>query len=243
LASGEYVAFLDEDDLFTPESIERRVRALDGGCDVVYGDWYEVGPDFGVSDVTSEAVRRRSPPIENQARQHVHQFVAQGLRPSAVMVRKECFERHWFNPSLRMAEDFHLWVRLAHDFRVCRVDRPVLYYRRRPGTLSRTDRNTYRKQKLAAISDLERRYPELRAHADPLRAREWYLHGREKLAAGETHTARSASMKALKIDPQPRNVALLATLCLPLPVASKNRFFGGLERIQGTAHRFVNAMR
>lgn len=232
LASGEYVALLDEDDLLTPESIETRARALDGGCDVVYGDWFEVGPEFDSEDHESTPTRRAAPAIRDGVNQHVHQFVEQGLRPSAMMVRASCFERHRFDPDRQMAEDFHLWVRLAHDFRVCAVDESVCHYRVRPGSLSRADRDRYRAEKLAAIADLLRRYPDLQAHADRVRGREWYLHGREKLALGETHAARRAATRALRSDPRPRTVALLVTLCLPLPVPVKNRLFDALERLR-----------
>jgi glycosyltransferase involved in cell wall biosynthesis len=242
LASGEYVAFLDEDDLFTSESIASRVRALEDGFDVAYGDWFEVGPTFTLGDTVGPERLRTTLPVRDQARQHVHQFVEQGLRPSAVMVRRECFNTHKFDPDRRIAEDFHLWVRLAHDFHVCRIDAPVLYYRIREGTLSRTDRDAYRIEKFAAMYDLAARYPELRPHTDRVIAHEWYRHGREKLAGGDGYAALHAAARALATDPQPRAAALLATLCLPLPVASKDRFFCGLERLQEAAGRVVDTL-
>lgn len=238
LASGEYVAFLDEDDLFTSESIATRVRALEEGFDIAYGGWVEVGPAFAFGDAATLKRRHTTLPIRDQSRQHVDQFVEQGLRPSAVMVRRECFETHRFDPDRKIAEDFHLWVRLMRDFRVCAVDIPVLYYRVREGTLSRTDRDAYLVWKLAAIYDLAARYPELRPYTDRVVAHEWYRHGREKLVAGETRAALHAAAKALATDPQPRNVVLLATLCLPLPAASKNRIFNGLERLHGVGATF-----
>lgn len=239
LASGEYVAFLDEDDLLTPESIECRVRALDGD-DIVYGDWYEVEPDFDVD--SNNATRRNTPPVRNQIRQHVRLFVEQGLRPSAVMVRRECFDTHRFDTTRKIAEDFHLWVRLTRDFQVCKVDTPVFYYRIREDTLSHANRDAYRVEKLAGTYDLAARYPELRPYLDHIVAREWYLHGREKLGSGKTQPALHAAAKSLAIDPQPRSVALLSTLCLPLPVASKNCVFGGLERFDELVGRVVNAV-
>jgi glycosyltransferase involved in cell wall biosynthesis len=241
LASGEYVAFLDEDDLLTSESIECRVRALDGD-DMVYGDWYEVEPDFDVDSDSANAIRRNTPSVQNQTRQHVHWFVEQGLRPSAVMVRRKCFDIHRFDTTRKIAEDFHLWVRLTRDFQVCKVDTPVLYYRIREDTLSHTDRDAYRVEKLAGTYDLAARYSELRPYLDRIVAREWYLHGREKLGAGKTQPALHAAAKSLATDPQPRAVALLGTLCLPLPVASKDRVFGGLERFDEIVGRVVDAV-
>ena len=242
LAGGEYVAFLDEDDLLTSESIASRVRALDGGDDIVYGDWYEVEADFDVDGDSVPPTRRSVRPVRNRTRQHVHWFVEQGLRPSAMMVRKECFNTHNFDESRKIAEDFHLWVRLTRDFRVCKVDTPVLYYRVREDTLSHADRDAYRVEKLAGTYDLAARYPELRPHLDRVVAREWYLHGREKLGAGRTRPALHAAAKSLATDPQPRAATLLATLCLPLPVASKDRVFHGLERFDEMVEHVVDAI-
>ncbi len=241
LASGEYIAFLDEDDLFTPESIAVRVWALEKGFDIAYGDWFKVGPAFTLGDAVESKQRHTTLPVRDQSRQYIHQFREQGLRPSAVMVRRQCFDIHKFDTNRKIAEDFHLWVRLVRDFRVCKVDIPVLYYRVREGTLSRTDRDAYLVERLAAIYDLAARYPELRPYTDRTIAHEWYRHGREKLAASETRPALHAAARALATDPQPRNVALLATLCLPLPVTTKDRFFRGLERIQEMVGRVLDS--
>ena len=230
LASGEFVAFLDEDDLLTTDSLASRARALADGCDVVYGDWYEVDADFSL-DRYGSPTRHAAPPTRNDGRQHVRQFAEQGLRPSAVMVRARCLERHRFDPARRMAEDFHLWVRLAHDFRVRALGVPVCYYRVREGSLSRADRDWYRREKLAAIDDLVDRYPDLETHADRVRGREWYLHGREKLAAGESRPALAAAAKSLVADPRPRSAALFLVGCLPVSAASKNGLFGRLEQL------------
>ena len=242
LAGGEYVAFLDEDDLLTTESIASRVHALEEGFDVAYGDWYEVGPEFTPGDTSDSERLRTTLPVRNQERQHIHHFVEQGLRPSAMMIRRSCFDVHKYDTNRKIAEDFQFRIRVVRDFRVCKVNTPVLYYRIREGTLSRADRDAYRIEKLAGTYDLAARYPELRPHLDRVVAREWYLHGREKLGVGKTRSALHAAAKSLATDPQPRAVALLTTLCLPLPVASKDRVFHGLERFDEVVERVADAV-
>jgi len=242
LASGEYVAFLDEDDLLTTESVASRVRALEEGFDVTYGNWYEVGSDFTLGDAADSERLRTTLPVNDQARHHVHHFVEQGLRPSAMMIRRSCFETHKYDTNRKIAEDFHFWIRVMGEFQVCKVDIPVLYYRIREGTLSRADRGAYRVEKLAGTYDLAARYPELRPHLDRVVAREWYLYGREKLGAGETRSAFHAAAKSLATDPQPRAVALLGTLALPLPVASKDRLFRELERLDERIERLRSSI-
>lgn len=48
-SSGEFIGYLDDDDLFYPIHLEVLIKAaLEQGCDFVYGDWYEVCVDeFG----------------------------------------------------------------------------------------------------------------------------------------------------------------------------------------------------
>jgi glycosyltransferase involved in cell wall biosynthesis len=54
LARGEFIQYLDADDLLTPDAIERRVVVLEEtGADVVYSDWeklVEVGPGLFAVD-------------------------------------------------------------------------------------------------------------------------------------------------------------------------------------------------
>lgn len=229
LATGDYVAFLDEDDLFVRDSITPRVDELESGADIVYGNWTEVGPSFSLGDQIQPSDIHSTPDVGKQEVQYIRHFIEQDLRPSAVIVRRECFDSHQFDVDRKIAEDFHLFVRLIHDFRVEKVDASVLYYRVRDGTLSRSDRDAYIVEKLAAVYDLAARYPDLRDHVDLVVAREWRLHGRAKLDSENLRTSLHSTAKSLVTNPQYETVALWATLCLPLRVESKQRIVQGLE--------------
>src|SRR5699024_10147955 len=162
-----------------------------------------------------------TPPVQNQTRQHVHWFVEQGLRPSAVMVRRKCFDTHQFDTTRKIAEDFHLWVRLTRDFQACIADTPVLYFRIRTDTLSLAARapanyrDAARVDKLTIAHATAARYPAASPYLVRVVARDWLHLGRVKLVACTTPPSPHAAGQSPATAPPPRTVALLGALCLP----------------------------
>ena len=50
--------------------------------------------------------------------------------PSGVLVRKDCFARAgFFDTSLRNAEDYDMWIRIAASFPVVKLEAPLWWYR------------------------------------------------------------------------------------------------------------------
>ncbi len=50
--------------------------------------------------------------------------------PSGVLVRKRCFEAAgFFDPNLRNAEDYDMWIRIACRFPVVKLEIPLWWYR------------------------------------------------------------------------------------------------------------------
>jgi glycosyltransferase involved in cell wall biosynthesis len=141
-ARGEYVAFLDSDDLFLPSYLERSEAALNAtpGAGFAYGDAY-------VFDDLSGKVRRRSamarnrppepPPIDRGA------FLLELLQRNFIYVavtvpRAVLDEVGGFDESLKGPEDYELWLRiLLHGYGAAWIPgRPALY-RKHGAQLSR----------------------------------------------------------------------------------------------------------
>lgn len=112
IAKGEFIAFLDADDIFLPEKIERQVDYLkrNPDCGVCYSDAYhfwDEEPDrllklnykyYSGADVLPRLLEKH--------------FIA----PSSVMLRKSVFDRCGvFDESLKRSEDLEFFLRLAYN--------------------------------------------------------------------------------------------------------------------------------
>jgi glycosyltransferase involved in cell wall biosynthesis len=136
VSRGEWLAFLDDDDVWFPEKLERQLALAEcfPSLGLVYTHYLDV----------EEAARpkRRSVPTSEERSGWV--TAALFLRffglPSTVMVRRADFERvGGFDASLRFCEDYDLWLRLSRMCPFGYLAEPLVGYRRQSGSLSDND--------------------------------------------------------------------------------------------------------
>lgn len=126
-ASGDYIAFLDSDDMFHPSRLERQVAAMGNDPKAclcfasrveIHRDGYPLGLHRGPDQVDLEALVLYFP-----------------FAPSDIMVRRAWLERvGGFDPSLVVNEDRDLYLGLAlAGGRFLRLDEYLGYHRYYPG--------------------------------------------------------------------------------------------------------------
>jgi glycosyltransferase involved in cell wall biosynthesis len=124
-ARGNLIAFLDADDLWHPHKLELQMRYLADHPSVrlLAVDRLADGAQHWpcLQDLTLPSAR----PIT------VEELVLwPHFAPSGVLVRKECFDTvGFFDSSLRNAEDYDMWIRIACRFPVVKLDVPLWWYR------------------------------------------------------------------------------------------------------------------
>jgi glycosyltransferase involved in cell wall biosynthesis len=133
-AQGEYITFLDADDLWEPSKIEKQVRILEENPEValVY-TW------VSYIDEKGESTGRV---FKNQAEGDVwkklieHNIVECG---SVAMVRRSCLETvGLFDQNLgSYVEDWDMWLRMASRYPFKVVKEPLVYYRQCSNSASR----------------------------------------------------------------------------------------------------------
>ena len=104
-ARGKYIAFLDSDDAWLPNKLERQVALL------------ESQPDLSFVACLATTERRTHEGYDDHASQFV-KFIVQPFTQNMTryVVRRDCFQQHGlFDTSIHGPEDWELWLRLLKN--------------------------------------------------------------------------------------------------------------------------------
>lgn len=131
-ATGEYLAFIDADDLWTPDKLADQVQAL--------VDCPEAGVAYSWTafiDAQNQYLYAKTPrALTGQVYTHllVENFIASG---SNILVRRSVATAvGLFDPSLKSAEDWDYYIRLAAVTSFVLVPKYQVLYRRSPQSMS-----------------------------------------------------------------------------------------------------------
>lgn len=128
---GDWLAFVDDDDLWAPDKLARQVGAAEeAGCDWVYAGSVNVNERLEVVHGLPPF-----PPAEVVAR--LRRYNAIPASASNVVVRRQVFAAQGgFNEELRSCEEWDLWLRLARQGPPAWVPSPLVAYRMHHGSAS-----------------------------------------------------------------------------------------------------------
>jgi glycosyltransferase involved in cell wall biosynthesis len=123
---GDYLLFLDSDDLIHPDKLALHVSLMeaDPAFGLVYSAWQQINADG--TQVLGEVRPNRQGQLLKELLLRRFFFFA-----SAAVVRRECMERvGLFDESLQWSEDADMWLRLARaGYPFGYIDRTLLKYR------------------------------------------------------------------------------------------------------------------
>jgi glycosyltransferase involved in cell wall biosynthesis len=121
-ARGEYVAFLDDDDEWLPEKLQKQAEALDGSSSVVCAAFTGVSM---FDSVAGENLHDFLPGISGPMNIFDRTLYRCFIWTSALMVRKSALAEERFDPEFKKNQEWDLQLRLAKKYLFFGIDEPL----------------------------------------------------------------------------------------------------------------------
>lgn len=153
MSNSPYIAFLDADDYWLPKKLEKQITLLKQNPQIglVSSDWATIKNGQFIGSYFEKA---KMPQAGKLFKRLVGEcFVS----TPTVVVRRECLEEvGLFDESLKVSEDFHLWVRIASRWEIAVIPEILAVREIRPEGLSlSTRRATCLENAVNALEDLQ----------------------------------------------------------------------------------------
>ena len=126
-AEGKYIAFLDCDDIWLPEKLEKQVGLLDSNKELglVYSDSYVIDSNGDLRDSTYFHGRK---PFRGNAFNEL--FQSNTIPLLTAVIRTEVLDKVGvFNPKYEIAEEYDLWLRIAAYYPIDFIEQPLAKFR------------------------------------------------------------------------------------------------------------------
>jgi glycosyltransferase involved in cell wall biosynthesis len=136
-ASGDYIAFLEQDDIWSPDKNSAQLAAFYGNDDL--------GMVFSPVCILKEELASKRSDIDEQSEEGEYSFEDffvrnRVLNCSTVMIRRDVLKHvGGFREDLKLAFDYDLWLRIAAEFRVLCLSTPLATYRIHGNNQSKDD--------------------------------------------------------------------------------------------------------
>ncbi len=126
LSQGEYIAFLDHDDIWLPEKLKIQLEVFTANQEaaMVFSDAY-------ITDLNGKRIKRFfkiSPPFKGKV---FNKLLSDNFVPIlTVMLKRTVFEKTGlFNSNYKIAEDWDFFLRLAKNYSFDYINTPLAEYR------------------------------------------------------------------------------------------------------------------
>ncbi len=131
LSCGEYIAFLDSDDVLLKDALEKGVDVLDKHPEVgfSYGQVCMVDENGHIYRVRKSIYQDGSAIVD--CKEQIRELLFDcRVTTSAAMMRRQCLDEvGGFHEELRNSHDRHLFIRMAKRFPVAYIAEPLVNYR------------------------------------------------------------------------------------------------------------------
>lgn len=213
LAQGEYLAFLDADDILYPSSIACRCRVLQEhpGVPLVFSDYdVENGRVLNKSILEQREFLGRFTGAKQSKNVYTHVFAAGDLSVfwqmapfpiymDTVMVRRKSMPM--FRADISVAEDIEMWWRIVRGHAVGYVDESTACYRRQFSGLTKSTERYYI-DTIKIFSEIRsREHGIIRKYIGTKIAESWFELGHYYNKSGQFKKARRCLIESIRLNP------------------------------------------
>lgn len=205
-AQGEYICFIDSDDLWVANKLEKQL------------DFYYANPKYGLIFSNYIDIDSDGREIDGSGRSHIPDLSIEGLfrhcyitNPS-VMVKRTVYDKvGCFDETLYYSEDWDMWLRIATKYPIGYQSDTLVKYRIHGSNMSlgSIKHFNYQIAVMQKIADIE---PKLKALLPKRLGSIYLVKGRKQLKMLDVAGARATFKSALKVYPPRAPVYLLGII-------------------------------
>tara|TARA_Y100001960_G_scaffold179083_1_gene187812 strand:- start:5638 stop:6585 length:948 start_codon:yes stop_codon:yes gene_type:complete len=156
-AQGEFVAFLDCDDIWLPQKLEKQIPLFEKSPDagLVFSDAIY----FNERGTICQIYKKFKPPRGNLFPHLLRKYF---ICIASVVIRKSAIDNiEGFNESLEFFEDACFFLKLAYKFKFDYIDEPLVKYRVRMDSGTIKDFGSLAQERDIALQSLKKEFPEI----------------------------------------------------------------------------------
>jgi glycosyltransferase involved in cell wall biosynthesis len=233
-STGEYLIFLDADDLWSSDKLESHLRTLETARKTNPKVGVAYSWNYFLDDVTYECFTNETVHYEGDVLPVLltHNFIANGSNP---MIARDAIDSTGrFREDLTSAEDWDYWIKLAHQWEFVLIPKRQVFYRQIQTSMSSSVDKMERAQVQvidAAFNALPDRLNHLKLLRKTALANVYFycaqLYSRRQLTSESLPLLRQKLFQALSLNPKllsARDTRILFIKYLLLQILSPERF-------------------
>lgn len=125
LAKGSFICFLDDDDEYLPNHLQSLF-------DLIQHNNSRIGlyKTYSRVEVLPGIFQDQQDPLKPIDMNNLHYIITYPMYMNTVCIHKDIFKKHVFNPEVKVAQDYDLWIRILAecDFFISPIITTIYYY-------------------------------------------------------------------------------------------------------------------